>query len=462
MRETGVLQPASIEYLAKRAVLAPTNEHVSDINDTALSLLAPDGETTYIATNSIRDATHDNLLDYSMEFLASVENTGLPPQRLSLRRGSLLVLIRNLDFRSGLINGVRLFLVAMQKRVLDVLVLTGPAEGKRVFLPRIPMTGEQGDLPIALVRRQFPVRLAYGVSVNKSQGQTLLRVGILLREPCFAHGQLYVALSRVRSFRDVRVCVTPGAAQGLLPAPSPDWVTQNIVFHEVLPNRSPPPAEHPVLHVHRPPPPVLLEESSMPTTPPPRRRPSSPPTASKRVRLRCKTSSQRAADAPVYNGYFEHQLPGTTTCGLHALHNILGAPLWVETDVAQAAAVNFDSRFAHDAIIHGETLQDDIDGTGGNFSLNALGELLGTAHTRFQDVPELSLRALATADEFYESPNLRGLLQHRPGHWVAYKLQEKHCFFLDSLAPSPTYVSVADFRRACALYRHTFGVFALA
>lgn len=46
-------------------------------------------------------------------------------------------------------------------------------------------------------RVQFPVRLAYAITINKSQGQSLGVVGIDLTAPCFSHGQLYVACSRV-------------------------------------------------------------------------------------------------------------------------------------------------------------------------------------------------------------------------------------------------------------------------
>jgi ATP-dependent exoDNAse (exonuclease V) alpha subunit len=39
--------------------------------------------------------------------------------------------------------------------------------------------------------------MAFAMTVDKSQGQTLDRVGVFLLEECFAHGQLYVTLSRV-------------------------------------------------------------------------------------------------------------------------------------------------------------------------------------------------------------------------------------------------------------------------
>ncbi|MDN4166854.1 AAA family ATPase [Cytophagales bacterium LB-30] len=48
--------------------------------------------------------------------------------------------------------------------------------------------------------RQYPLKLAYAISIHKSQGVTLERAHIDLGQGCFAHGQLYVALSRIKSF----------------------------------------------------------------------------------------------------------------------------------------------------------------------------------------------------------------------------------------------------------------------
>ena len=63
-------------------------------------------------------------------------------------------------------------------------------------------------------RIQFPVRLAFVMTINKAQGQTFNRVGIYLPHLVFSHGQLYVAFSRVSCFGNVRVKVEGTYGQG--------------------------------------------------------------------------------------------------------------------------------------------------------------------------------------------------------------------------------------------------------
>jgi len=58
-----------------------------------------------------------------------------------------------------------------------------------------------------MCRIQFPLRLAYCTTVNKSQGQEYDRVLIDLRKESFAHGHLYVALSRVKYSDKITVLI---------------------------------------------------------------------------------------------------------------------------------------------------------------------------------------------------------------------------------------------------------------
>uniref|UniRef100_A0A8R1EQA4 ATP-dependent DNA helicase n=1 Tax=Caenorhabditis japonica TaxID=281687 RepID=A0A8R1EQA4_CAEJA len=74
----------------------------------------------------------------------------------------------------------------------------GSNKGKDTFVPRITCY-EDKNLPFHLKRTQFPVKLAFAISINKAQGQSFGRVGLYLPEDVFVHGQTYVALSRSKN-----------------------------------------------------------------------------------------------------------------------------------------------------------------------------------------------------------------------------------------------------------------------
>ena len=76
-------------------------------------------------------------------------------------------------------------------------------------------------MPFNFKRLQFPVRLAFAMSINKAQGQSLKVVGINLESPCFSHGQLYVACSRVGTPKNMFIF-------------APDGKTKNIVYPKAL------------------------------------------------------------------------------------------------------------------------------------------------------------------------------------------------------------------------------------
>jgi len=56
---------------------------------------------------------------------------------------------------------------------IEVQILGGNFHGQRKLIPRILLASMEGELPFILSRKQFPIRLCFAMTVNKSQGQTL-------------------------------------------------------------------------------------------------------------------------------------------------------------------------------------------------------------------------------------------------------------------------------------------------
>jgi len=104
--------------------------------------------------------------------------------------------------------------------VIEATILNGTFKGDNVFIPRIPLI--PSDLPFRFQRLQFPIRLAFAITINKSQGQSLSVTGIDLRDECFSHGQLYVAMSRAENPKNLYVLADENNS------------TKNIVYAQVL------------------------------------------------------------------------------------------------------------------------------------------------------------------------------------------------------------------------------------
>lgn len=183
----------NIDWLFERAILAPTNEEVNKLNN-QIQMKIPGECIKYKSIDSVID--EDQVTNYPLEFLNSLHSAGMPPHELILKVGSSIMLLRNLQ-PPKLCNGTRMSIKTLHKNLIEAIILNCVFKGEAVLIPRIPMIST--NLTIEFKRIQFPVKLAFGKTINKSQGQTLKVVGLNLEKPCFSYGQLYVACSRVGS-----------------------------------------------------------------------------------------------------------------------------------------------------------------------------------------------------------------------------------------------------------------------
>ncbi|XP_050064546.1 ATP-dependent DNA helicase pif1-like [Aphis gossypii] len=179
------------DWLSERAILAAKNIDVNELNFKIQEQIT--GEL--MIYKSVDSATNqDDVVNYPPEFLNSLDLPGLPPHNLQLKVGSVVIMLRNIN-QPRLCNGTRLAIKKLLNNVIEATILKGKYKGEDVLIPRIPMIPT--DVPFEFKRLQFPVRLAFAMTINKSQGQSLSVCGINLENPCFSHGQLYVACSRV-------------------------------------------------------------------------------------------------------------------------------------------------------------------------------------------------------------------------------------------------------------------------
>ena len=206
-------------WLEGRTILAPTNKEVDALNEVIQDWL-PGAGTRLISADTLENP--EDAFRFNSEYLNTLKPNGFPQHILNLKSGMPLMLLRNINPRQGLCNGTRLiFDKCIDKKLLQCRIVVS---GRDVLIPRITFIPKPNEYPFEWQRRQFPVRPAFAMTINKSQGQTLKFAGVWLRSQVFTHGQLYVACSRVSSPSSLKFALMR-EQQG---------TAVNIVFQEVL------------------------------------------------------------------------------------------------------------------------------------------------------------------------------------------------------------------------------------
>ena len=115
------------------------------------------------------------------------------PKYLDLKVGCRVMLLKNVDVSCGLVNG----LCGTVKFLSDRSILVNFDNGKLVKVEMEEFSYHQ-DGKLKIKRIQYPLRLAYGITIHKSQGMTFDKLVVNFNR-IFAYGQGYVALSRTRN-----------------------------------------------------------------------------------------------------------------------------------------------------------------------------------------------------------------------------------------------------------------------
>ncbi|XP_055904221.1 uncharacterized protein LOC129940020 [Eupeodes corollae] len=137
-------------WLDERARLEAKNKDVEDLNATIQNFLS----VQLVSFKSVDTVMNqDDVVKYPMEFLNSLELPGLPPHNLQLKVGSVVIMLRNIN-QSRLCNGTRLAEKKLMNNVIEATIIKGKYKGE--------------DLPFEFKRLQFPVRLAFAMTTNKS------------------------------------------------------------------------------------------------------------------------------------------------------------------------------------------------------------------------------------------------------------------------------------------------------
>ena len=186
-------------------------------------------DTNYYITLSARNAVVDTINEKELRIIPTEEFTYLakvtgnfePKQfptesALRLKLGAQVMFIRN-DVKKDFVNGTIGKVIALEpfkivvqivqsddtKRDIEVEKATWEILRYKASSDETATVTANIETEVAGSFEQYPLKLAWAITIHKSQGKTFDRVIVDLQGGAFEHGQTYVALSRCRTLAGI-------------------------------------------------------------------------------------------------------------------------------------------------------------------------------------------------------------------------------------------------------------------
>lgn len=190
----------------KPTELYPVNEDVDRINEDELWKLVTE-------TNPVRQIDSlDEIIEkpksryplenkFLQECKSRLNKDCIAPENLQLCIGAQVMLIKNLNVAAQLCNGSRGIITGFAPQGQPIVRFLHGHEmimQTAVWSMRVSETAR-------IRRTQFPVRLAFAVSIHKSQGSTLDLARVDLGQKIFSEGQMYTCVSRARCLEGLSI-----------------------------------------------------------------------------------------------------------------------------------------------------------------------------------------------------------------------------------------------------------------
>uniref|UniRef100_A0A0L8GNA2 DNA helicase Pif1-like 2B domain-containing protein n=1 Tax=Octopus bimaculoides TaxID=37653 RepID=A0A0L8GNA2_OCTBM len=112
--------------------------------------IIPEALKTYLSTDSVSCNNEEEVQNYPFEFINALTPSSLPPHRLNLKVGAIVMLLRNFSISQGLCNGTCMKAQRLHEHCVEASLVTGSNKSRTVLIPRIKLSSSDANIPFTL------------------------------------------------------------------------------------------------------------------------------------------------------------------------------------------------------------------------------------------------------------------------------------------------------------------------